>query len=203
MENRPGAQLRFLSSTKEYAAFFKTDAKNLYLNITQQHQAYDSSSNNTKPFQLELDTGIIRCGVGLYGALWNDYAEFRESKELEPGRCVYEVGDDSLARTTERLMPGGNIISDTFGFAQGQTDKAQTPIATAGRVLAYTYEDRNEFKPGDAVCTGPDGTVSLMTREEIREWPDRIVGTVSCVPDYEEWGDTPIKVNGRIWIKVR
>ena len=43
-----------------------------------------------------------------------------------------------------------------------------------------------------------------MTREEIREWPDRIVGTVSCVPIYEYWGENNrVKVNGRIWIKVK
>ena len=48
--------------------------------------------------------------------------------------------------------------------------------------------------------------VDIMTREEIQKYPDRIVGTVSCVPEYEEWGDGdrgPIKVNGRIWIKVK
>ena len=153
---------------------------------------------------INLNTGIVDCQYGLRGAVWNDYAEYRESDELEPGRCVYEVGDDSLTRTTERLMPGCNIVSDTFGFAQGETDKAKTPIATAGRVLAYTFEDRNEFKPGDAVCSGPNGTVSLMTREEIREWPDRIIGTVSCVPNYKYWGkDNEIKVNKRIWVKVK
>jgi hypothetical protein len=27
-----------------------------------------------------------------------------------------------------------------------------------------------------------------MTREEIKEYPDRIVGTVSCVPTYSLWG---------------
>ena len=48
-----------------------------------------------------------------------------------------------------------------------------------------------------------------MTREEIIKFPDRIVGTVSYVPDYEEWGGgknadrDPVKVNGRIWIKVK
>lgn len=48
-----------------------------------------------------------------------------------------------------------------------------------------------------------------MSREEVRDYPDRIVGTVSCVPDYAEWGGgeiadrDPVKVNGRIWIKVR
>lgn len=48
-----------------------------------------------------------------------------------------------------------------------------------------------------------------MTREEIIQWPDRIVGTVSSVPEYETWGGgegadrDPVKVNGRIWIKVK
>ena len=48
--------------------------------------------------------------------------------------------------------------------------------------------------------------IEIMTREEIQKYPDRIVGTVSCVPKYEEWGDGdrgPVKVNGRIWIKVK
>ena len=30
--------------------------------------------------------------------------------------------------------------------------------------------------------------IEIMTREEIQKYPDRIVGTVSCVPEYEEWG---------------
>ena len=41
-----------------------------------------------------------------------------------------------------------------------------------------------------------------MTREEIREWPDRIVGYVSEIPTYQYWGDDNVEVNGRIWIKV-
>ena len=48
--------------------------------------------------------------------------------------------------------------------------------------------------------------IEIMTREEIQKYSDRIVGTVSCVPEYEEWGDGdrgPVKVNGRIWIKVK
>ena len=48
--------------------------------------------------------------------------------------------------------------------------------------------------------------IDIMIREEIQKYPDRIVGTVSCVPEYEEWGDGdrgPVKVNGRIWIKVK
>ena len=45
--------------------------------------------------------------------------------------------------------------------------------------------------------------IEIMTREEIQKYPDRIVGTVSCVPEYEEWGTGKVKVNGRIWIKVK
>lgn len=42
-----------------------------------------------------------------------------------------------------------------------------------------------------------------MTREEICEWPDRIVGIVSEIPEYERWGSGNVEVNDRIWIKVK
>jgi hypothetical protein len=41
-----------------------------------------------------------------------------------------------------------------------------------------------------------------MTREEIRNYPERIIGTVSAIPSYEYWGENNVPVNGRIWIKV-
>lgn len=148
-------------------------------------------------------------GDAVTGAVWNDYAECRESDCEEFGYVLMETGDDSLTKTTERLSHFAGVSSDTWGFSQGETDKAKTPIAVAGRVLVYPYQDRNNYKPGDCVCAAPGGTVDIMTREEVREWPDRIVGTVSCVPNYEEWGGgegadrDPVKVNGRIWIKVK
>ena len=148
-------------------------------------------------------------GDAVTGAVWNDYAECRESDCEEFGYVLMEVGDDSLTKTTKRLSHFAGVSSDTWGFSQGETDKAKTPIAVAGRVLVYPYQDRNNYKPGDCVCAAPGGTVDIMTREEVREWPDRIVGTVSCVPEYEEWGGgenadrNPVKVNGRIWIKVK
>lgn len=202
-QKSPASQGAFRMVGNKYGAFWKNNDIKISLLLTNENDPF-GPSNGLEPFWIGTADGICHAGVGLMGGLWNDYAEFRESDELEPGRCVYEVGDDSLTRTTERLMPACNIVSDTFGFAQGETDKAKTPIATAGRVLAYTYEYRDTFKPGDAVCSGPNGTVSKMTREEIREWPDRIVGTVSCVPTYEYWGENnQVKVNGRIWIKVK
>ena len=94
-------------------------------------------------------------------------------------------------------------MSDTFGFAIGETEENKLPVAVAGRVLVYTYENRNEFKAGDAVCAAPNGTVSIMTREEIKEYPDRIVGIVSEIPEYKNWGTGNVAVNGRIWIKVK
>ena len=147
-------------------------------------------------------------GDSVTGAVWNDYAECRESDCEEFGYVLTETGDDTLTKTTERLQHFAGVSSDTWGFSQGETAHARTPIAVAGRVLVYTYQDRNNYKPGDCVCAAPGGTVDIMTREEVREWPDRIVGTVSYVPTYEEWGGgedadrKPVKVNGRIWIKV-
>lgn len=152
---------------------------------------------------IQPSTGTLKATT-VYGAVWNDYAEYREGTEdFEPGRVICENGDDTLSLATERLQPGANVVSDTFGFAIGETEKAKTPIAVSGRVLVYPYEDRNSYKPGDAVCAAPGGTVSKMTHEEIREYPERILGTVSAIPTYEVWGEGKAKVNGRIWIKVR
>ena len=144
-------------------------------------------------------------GNSITGAVWNDYAEYRESDCKESGYVLTEQGDDTLTKTTERLQPFAGVSSDTWGFCQGETEKAKTPIAVAGRVLVYTYQDRNNYKPGDCVCAAPGGTVDIMTREEIIQYPDRIVGTVSCVPEYLAWGSgdrDPVDVNDRIWIKV-
>ena len=148
------------------------------------------------------DNGVL-IATKVRGAVFNDYAEYRESLVKEPGRCVIETGYGDLELSTKRLQLGGNIISDTFGFSIGETDKAETPIAVCGRVLAYPYENRYKFTAGAAVCSGPNGTVSLMTREEIREWPDAIIGYVSEIPEYKEWGTDKIQVNNRIWIKIK
>lgn len=154
---------------------------------------------------LKYHTGVyVNCSTGvLYGACWNDYAEYRETTHpVKAGKAVYEKGDDTLACTYKRMMPACSIVSDTFGFSIGETEKAKTPLAMAGRVLAYPYEDRNSYKPGDAVCSAPDGKISKMSQDEKLAHPECIIGYVSCVPTYEVWGDRNTKVDGRIWIKV-
>ena len=148
------------------------------------------------------DNGVL-VAKKVRGAVFNDYAEYRESLIKEPGRCVVETGYGDLELSTKRLHLGGNIVSDTFGFSIGETNKAQTPIAVCGRVLAYPYEDKYKFTAGAAVCSGPNGTISLMTREEIKEWPDAIIGYVSEIPEYKEWGTDKIQINNRIWIKLK
>ena len=42
-----------------------------------------------------------------------------------------------------------------------------------------------------------------MTRREIKKYPERIIGVVSEIPTYEVWGQNNVKVNDRIWIKVK
>lgn len=161
-------------------------------------------STGTVTGTLQYNENVYISGNVMYGACWNDYAEYRISDCQEPGRVICENGDDTLSLATERLQPAGNVISDTFGFVIGETKQAKTPVAVSGRVLAYPYESREEFKKniGRPVCSGPNGTVSIMTDKEYRDKGYCAIGTISAVPDYEEWGAGKVKVNGRVWIKV-
>lgn len=170
-----------------------------------------SSSTSTGAVIVKGGLGVAKYiyGSRVYNAVWNDYAEFRQGTTVQGGYCVSECEDGWMRKSTKRLQPACRLTSDTYGSCMGETDKAKTPIAVAGRVLAYTYEQRSKFKIGDAVCSGPDGKVSIMSRREIRKYPDRILGIVSEIPNYEVWNagteenPNPVKVDGRIWIYVR
>lgn len=159
-----------------------------------------SSASTSTAEKLYTNSNVYISGNVLMGAAYNDYAEARETKGIEAGRVVVENGDDTLSISTDRLMLGGNIVSDTYGMLIGETDKAKTPIALCGRVLAYPFENKKEYYPGAPVCTGPNGTVSLMSKDEVLHYPECIIGYVSAIPNYEEWNGK--KVNDRIWIKV-
>lgn len=161
-----------------------------------------ASPTSGTAYEAVYSTGVTIKGGVLMGAAWNDYAEYREANSVEAGRVVCENGDDTLSLAIERLQPGASVISDTYGFVMGQFGNAQTPIAVSGRVLAYPFENRYTYKPGDAVCAAPGGTVSKMSREEIMMYPERIIGTVSAIPECETWGERNVPVNGRIWIKI-
>ena len=184
---------------------FSGSVKQVYLNgtTTSTLYLYGSTTNTAGNKQLYTNSSVYISNNVLYGAAWNDYAEYRKTESIEPGRVVIESTDGEMKLSTERLQPGAEIISDTFGFAIGETDEYKTPIAAAGRVLAYPNEDRYSYPLGCAVCSGPNGTISQMTRKEIREYPERIIGTVSEIPEYETWGTGNVSVNGRIWIRIK
>ena len=165
---------------------------------------FDNSTEDYTSRIIETSAGVLESTALFYGAVWNDYAEYRNQKEIiEPGYCVASADNGQVYKTIEKFQACDGIVSDTFGFAIGKTDECKTPLAVAGRVLAYYSGNREDYHAGDTVCAGPEGKVIKMTREEIREWPDRIVGIVSEIPEYETWGSGNIKVNNRIWIKVK
>ena len=154
-----------------------------------------------------LDSNSIYIDVSgsepvLMGAAWNDYAEYRKQKEtIEPGYCVKSNDDGRVEKTSERLSICDGIVSDTFGFSIGKHADYETPLAVSGRVLAYCEGSAHDYHAGDVVCASKNGKVCVMTREEIKEYPDRIVGTVSEIPSYDNWNGK--NINGRIWIKVK
>lgn len=145
----------------------------------------------------------------VFNAVWNDYAECRNSWIEEPGRVIVESKSGTMELATKHLMPACKVISDTYGTLMGKSNQAKTPIAVAGRVLVYPYQPREKYNLGDAVCSAPNGTVDIMSRDEIRNYPERIIGTVSEIPNYDIWhagtenNPIDIQVNGRIWIYVR
>lgn len=168
------------------------------------------TSTSGAPTTLYCNSSVYVNGNGylyaprVYNAVWNDYAECRKTlDDVKYGQCVIDKDDGSLEIASQRLMPGAQIVSDTWGNMMGETETTKTPIAVAGRVLAYPYRSRDKYHAGMAVCSAPNGTIDIMTREEIQKYPDCIIGIVSEIPNYEVWGGGNVKVDGRIWIKIK
>ena len=139
----------------------------------------------------------------LYGAAWNDYAEYRkiDSDVIEAGRVVCETGEDSLAYASERLQAAPAVISNTYGMIIGERDEKSAPIAVAGKVLVYPHENPCFYNPGDVLCAASKGTASRMTREEIMKYPDRILGYFVGRPKEETFNG--VSTYGKIWIRLK
>ena len=171
-----------------------------------------SFTNTTAATSITTGAVTIAGGLGVAGDIYcnlingstaNDYAEYRsQNEEIQPGYITYCDDDGKLKLTTEFMQKFEGVVSDTFGFSIGKDENNQTPIAVSGRVLVYCNPEEH-FHSGDCVCAGPNGLAYRMTREEIIEFPDRIVGIVSEIPTYEYWGPKNIKTDGRIWIRVK
>jgi hypothetical protein len=56
-------------------------------------------------------------GNSVTSAVWNDYAEYRESSTTKHGLVLKEKGDDTLIPTEERLSHFCGVSSDTWGFS--------------------------------------------------------------------------------------
>lgn len=187
-----------LNSNSQFAGGIVTGATS-FLNIT------ESTSTTTGAVTIAGGLGVagdIYCN-SINGSTANDYAEYRsQNEEIQPGYITYCDDDGKLKLTTEFMQKFEGVVSDTFGFSIGKDENNQTPIAVSGRVLVYCNPEEH-FHSGDCVCAGPNGLAYRMTREEIIEFPDRIVGIVSEIPTYEYWGPKNIKTDGRIWIRVK
>ena len=189
----------FTSSDTKNTAGSTNNTGKLFLIGASQQSAFQQTYSQSNVY---MQSNILYA-TQVRNAVFNDYAEYRTTINLEAGRVVIDNDDGSLSCSSKRLQPGSQVISDTFGHSMGETDVCKTPLAVAGRVLVYTYQPRENYHAGMAVCSAPNGTVDIMTREEIKEYPDCIVGIVSEIPQYETWGTDNVKVNNRIWIKVK
>ncbi len=138
----------------------------------------------------------------VYNAVYNDYADFQPlNGKLEYGKC-YVQGKDGLELSSTRGQKGVmGIASDTYGQAVGiEEGTPQVPIAVSGWVLAYVDA---EYEPGDPLTCTEDGYLTKMTREEVREYPERIVAIYSRPETSEKWSKFNIDVDGRHWVKVK
>lgn len=159
------------------------------------NQVYKASPNNNATYKtgvyFKAETGV------LMGAAWNDIAEFVIGTG-NPGQCVVPDKYGKLSISKKRLSKLPYVVSDTYGFAIGETKQATLPVAISGKVLAYP--DKTNLKVGDVVCAGKDGKVSKMNKLEIILFPDRILGKVAEIPTYSKWND--IDINNRIWVSI-
>lgn len=175
-----------------------------------------NKSDNTKYWILSCDSdeGNVTCHVenddktnGIYvtgngvmhGAAWNDYAENRKCISGNPGEVVCEQGNGTLGLSEKRLQCLPYVISDTFGMVIGDESSDFKPVAVSGRVLVkINYKN---IEVGDVLCADVDGFATKMTRQEIINYPDRILGIVSEIPTYDVWNN--IEIKDRVWITIK
>ena len=80
----------------------------------------------------------------------------------------------------------------------GNDGENYKPLAISGRVLVKV---NCSVKVGDVLCADKNGFATVMTRAEVANYPDRILGIVSEIPTYETWND--VEINNRVWITIK
>ena len=195
-----------ITQNGDYVSVSKLSPNKISTVSTGNERYYLLSCMNTPNGDGSENVYIHSLGTALYisangvinGGAWNDYAERRKCVNGLPGQVVCETGHGTLATSQFKLQPLPYVISDTCGMILGDADETTKPVALSGRVLVYVAGD---VVVGDVVCAGKNGFAEKMTRQEIINYPDRILGIVSEIPDYDTWND--IKINGRIWINIK
>ncbi len=195
-----------ITQNGDYVSVSKLSPNKISTVSTGNEKYYLLSCMNTPNGDGSENVYIHSLGTALYigangvinGGAWNDYAERRKCVNGLPGQVVCETGHGTLATSQFKLQPLPYVISDTCGMILGDADETTKPVALSGRVLVYIAGD---VVVGDVVCAGKNGFAEKMTRQEIINYPDRILGIVSEIPDYDTWND--IKINGRIWINIK
>ena len=172
----------------------------IYLAAAPSYGYYACMDVNNASWRIHSN-GTTRFSVNLQTGSHSDYAEDRTAETHEPGRVYRETNECILVKTNKRLIPGCSVCSDTYGTSI-PGDEDGIPFAVSGRVLVYPEGDRNNYTAGQAVCCGPNGTVTLMTREEIKEYPDCILGYTAGIPDEKTWSHPTVELKGRIWIRL-
>lgn len=210
--NEEDGSLKIAISSEETAAIFDQKTWGNYtsesdINLNTLSILGTNDSFNTSSGALTVAGGVGIKGTlnadSISGAIWNDYAEYRETvHQIEPGHCVCEKGDGKVCPSTKRLQKLPMIVSDTFGFSIGKINETDVPIAVCGRVLVFTDKPLKTFKVGDWVCSGKNGKVSKMNFFERLFFADRRVGIVSSFPSQETWGSGNVSTKDRIWIRI-
>lgn len=82
-----------------------TNATNIYSSAsTSKAYLLGTTTASSGNHATTYNASVYTQGSVLYGAAWNDYAEYRQTDNfIEPGRVVCENGDDTLSLSVERL----------------------------------------------------------------------------------------------------
>lgn len=167
---------------------------------------FDKSATAPTDSSTRLNYNGLFYATRIYGAVYNDYAEFRDSVEIfEAGRVVSINEDGEFELSSTRLHPVSRVVSDTYGMGIGRNKEVehQVPIAVSGRALVYLDCKITNKLIGKPVCSGENGTASIMTRKEVKEHPECIIGVISSIPKEEYWGNDGIETLNKVWIEVR
>ncbi|MFN8846950.1 MAG: hypothetical protein ACK5V3_01065 [Bdellovibrionales bacterium] len=141
----------------------------------------------------------------VWGAVWNDYADFQKlNDKLVYGKVYYDTIEGAKICTQRCQMGIMGVATNTFGAAVGQGANYgfEVPIAVAGWVLAYVDK---EYPTGTPLTNDESGNLTEMTLEEKRNYPERLIATYKKKELDIEWGmeGKKVAVDGRHWVQVK